>query len=56
MSFFSFLEKVVVSVPAGIAAVTVLPVFGTAGAITAAGVAVGSALGTAAAVADSLDD
>ena len=56
MSFLSLLQKVVIGVPTGIAAVTVLPVFGAAGAITAAGVAVGSALGTAAAVADSLKD
>ena len=50
MSFFSFLEKVVVSVPAGIAtAVIALPVLPSAAAIAAAGLIVG-------AVADSLDD
>ena len=56
MSFTSLLKDIAVAIPAGIAVVTLAPVFGAAGAITAAGVAVGSALGTAAAIADSLKD
>lgn len=45
MSFLDTLENVVKGVATGITVVTVLPVLGAAGTITAAGVAVGKVLG-----------
>lgn len=56
MSFLGMLENVAKGVATGVAVVTVLPVLGAAGTITAAGVVVGSVLGGTAAVLDSLDD
>ncbi len=56
MSFIGALGKVVIAVPLGIAAVTMLPVFGAVGTITATGVAVGSVIGAAAGIADEIND
>ncbi len=56
MSFLGMLEDVVKGVTTGVAVVTVLPVFGAIGTITATGVVVGSVLGGTAAILDSLDD
>jgi len=56
MSFLNALQKIVIGVPLGVLVVTALPVFGAVGTITAAGVAVGSALGAAAGVIDEIND
>ncbi len=56
MSLVDTLGKATAGATAGVAFITVLPVFGAAGAITAAGVAVGSVLGGAAGLVDSLRD
>lgn len=45
MNILNLLKKVVIGAPLGVAAVTVLPIFGAVGVITATGVAVGSVLG-----------
>lgn len=52
MGFVRGLMKVAAGAGAGVAVVTALPVFGAVGAITAAGLVVGSLLGAAAGVAD----
>ena len=52
MSFVRGLVKAAAGAGAGVAVVTALPVFGAVGAITAAGLVVGSVLGAAAGVAD----
>lgn len=54
MSFLDTLQDVVKGAAVGVAALTALPVFGAAGTITAAGVAVGSVIGAGAALADRL--
>jgi len=54
MSFVRGLVKVAAGAGAGVAVVTALPVFGAVGAITAAGLVVGSLLGAAAGVADEM--
>lgn len=52
MSFVRGLVKAAAGAGAGVAVVTALPIFGAVGAITAAGLVVGSVLGAAAGVAD----
>jgi hypothetical protein len=52
MSLVRGLAKAAAGAGAGVALVTALPVFGAVGAITAAGLVVGSVLGATAAVAD----
>ncbi|WP_233799700.1 hypothetical protein [Paraburkholderia sp. HP33-1] len=54
MSFLGTLENLAKGAATGVLVVTALPVFGAAGAITAVGVAVGSAVGAAAALLDDL--
>lgn len=54
MSFLDTLQDIVKGAAVGVATLTALPVFGAAGAITATGVAVGSAIGAGAALADRL--
>lgn len=54
MGFVSGLLRVATGAAAGVAAVTALPIFGAAGAITAAGIAVGTAVGAAAGIADEI--
>jgi hypothetical protein len=54
MSFVRGLIKVATGAGAGIAVVTALPVFGAIGAITATGLVIGSILGAAAGVADTV--
>lgn len=56
MSFLDSLEKIAKGAAIGVATLTALPLFGAAGTITAAGVAVGSAVGAAAALADEVKD
>lgn len=55
MSFVSGLLKVASGAVAGVAAVTVLPIFGPVGTITVAGIVVGSTLGAAAGIADEIN-
>lgn len=52
MSFVRGLAKAAAGAGAGVAFITALPVFGAVGAITAAGLVVGSLVGAAAAVTD----
>jgi hypothetical protein len=52
MGFVRGLVKVAAGAAAGVTVVTALPIFGAVGAITAAGLVVGSVLGAAAGVAD----
>lgn len=52
MTFLGALKNIVIGVPLGVAVITALPIFGAVGAITATGIAVGSALGAACGVAD----
>lgn len=54
MPFISGLSKVAKGAAIGVAAVTALPLFGAAGTITAAGIAVGALVGAVAGVADEL--
>lgn len=54
MGFVSGLLKVAAGSAAGVAAVTALPIFGTVGAISAAGIVVGATLGAAAGIADEI--
>lgn len=54
MSLIGILEKVATGAAVGVATITALPVFGAIGTITATGVAVGTALGAAAAVIDEI--
>lgn len=56
MEFINTLKNIATGAVAGVAVVTALPVFGAVGAITATGAAIGSAIGAAAALADSLDN
>lgn len=56
MGFISGLLKVAAGAGAGVVAVTALPVFGAVGAITAAGMTVGSVVGAVAGVADEIID
>lgn len=55
MTFISGLLRVAAGAAAGVAAVTALPIFGVAGTITAAGVAVGSLVGGIAGAADEIN-
>lgn len=55
MSLVETLKSMAHGVPYGIALITVLPVFGPVGVITAAGVAVGSTIGAAAGLADQIN-
>lgn len=52
MGFVRGLVKLAAGAGAGVAVVTALPVFGAVGAVTAAGLVVGSLLGAAAGAAD----
>ena len=52
MSLVRGLAKAAAGAGAGVALITALPVFGAVGAITAAGLVIGSVLGATAAVAD----
>ena len=54
MSFLDTLENMAKGAGKGILVVTALPLFGPVGVITAAGVAVGSTVGAAAALIDDL--
>ena len=56
MSFLGALQKIVIGAPLGVLAVAALPVFGAVGAITAAGIAVGSVLGAVGGLMDELSD
>ena len=55
MGLVSGLLKIATGAVAGVAAVTVLPIFGAVGAITATGIAVGSVLGGAAGAVDEIN-
>ena len=54
MSYASGLLKATGAVAAGVAFITVLPIFGAAGAVTSVGVAVGSVIGVVAVVLDEM--
>jgi hypothetical protein len=54
--FTRTLKNIAVGATAGVGAVIALPIFGAVGTITAAGVVVGSLVGAAAGVADSIMD
>ena len=57
MTFLGALKNIAIGAPLGVVAITMLPVFGTVGVITATGVAVGSVMGAVAGVMDEvLDD
>jgi hypothetical protein len=56
MRILNTLENMVKGAAVGVAVVTSLPVFGTVGAITAVGVAVGSALGVTAVLYDEFNE
>ena len=56
MNFLDTLENMAKGALIGVAAVTALPIFGAAGAITATGLAVGSAVGAVAALVDKLKE
>ena len=56
MTFLGALTKIVIGAPLGVLAVTALPIFGAVGAITAAGVAVGSVAGALGGVIDEVND
>lgn len=55
MTFLGVLKRIVIGAPLGVLAVTALPVFGAVGSITAVGVAVGSAVGAVAGIADEIN-
>ncbi|MFX1739999.1 hypothetical protein PXJ20_32070 [Paraburkholderia sp. A1RI_3L] len=54
MSFLDTLENMAKGAAAGVAVLVALPVFGAVGTVTAAGIAVGSSVGAAAALIDDL--
>ncbi len=54
MSILNLLKNVVIGAPLGVVAVTVLPIFGAVGSITATGVAVGAVIGAVGGVVDSV--
>jgi hypothetical protein len=56
MNFLNTLEHVAKGATTGVVVLTALPVLGAAGTITATGALVGSILGAAAAILDSLND
>jgi len=56
MGFLGALTKVAIGTGLGVAAVTCLPVFGAVGAITTAGIAVGSVVGASAGLADEIKE
>ena len=56
MGFLGALTKVAIGAGIGVTAVTCLPVFGAVGAITTAGIAVGSIVGAGAGIADEIKE
>ena len=52
MTFLGTLKKIAIGAPLGLLAITMLPIFGAVGTITAAGVAVGSVIGAVGGVID----
>jgi hypothetical protein len=56
MNYLDTLESIAKGAGTGVAVVIALPVFGAVGTITATGVAVGSAIGAAAALVDKMKD
>lgn len=55
MTFLGSLKNIVLGAPLGVVAVTVLPIFGAVGAITATGIAVGSLVGAVCGVLDEVN-
>jgi hypothetical protein len=56
MSFLRSLEDVAKGAAIGVATVTALPIFGAIGTITSTGIVVGSVVGAAAAVIDTINN
>lgn len=56
MNFLETLERVAKGAATGVTVVTVLPIFGAAGVITATGIAVGSTIGATAAILDKIKE
>ena len=52
MTFLAALKNIAIGSPLGVAAITMLPIFGAVGTITATGIAVGATLGAVAGVTD----